>query len=174
MNDERKEIWERIERNSHQITELLIRQSSVPVGGTTQVSEFFPGGETKQIELNAQQIRHRLDKLRRQQRILNFASGHLDSIRAGLSVEGTHDSSIINSDRRVTSHDIDRFIDYCERHINDFENAVAADAHNMDSDIDSDDERDADLFFNFTDEVEQSEHDAANTETKVTVQLYRY
>ena len=100
--------------------------------------------------------------------------GHLNSIRAGLSVEGTHDSSIINSDRRVTSHDIDRFIDYCERHINDFENAVAADANNMNSDIDSDDERNADLIFNFTDEVEQSEHDAANTETKVTVQLYRY
>ena len=52
-------------------------------------------------------------------------------------------------------------------------NSMSDDSNDSD-DIDSDDERNADLIFNFTDEVEQSEHDAANTETKVTVQLYRY
>jgi len=160
MDKERKEIKRRINRTTRQI-KLLKRDVALlvqgPQGGTARVSILYPAGEIKQNELTAQEIRQRLVTLRRQRKILNFAYECYDAIKAGLSVD---------SDRKVTTHVIDRFIDFCERHWPDFRRAVVAA-----SDLNSNNGDDTDLIFDFTDEVCD---DAATKETKEPAQLFRY
>lgn len=161
MDEERKEIKRRIIRTKRQIKLLkhdLTLLAQGPQGGTTQVSILHPAGEIKQNELTAQEIRQRLVTLRRQRKILGFAYECYDAIKTGLSVE--------NPNRTVTTHDIDRFIDYCERHMQQFRRAVVAAR-----DLNPDNRDDADLIFDFVDEVDG---DAATTEKKEPAQLFRY